>query len=77
MPTHRTVAIRSASPGPLFILADGTHLTRHRLVIMLDSVLQKAGFDSKKYATHSIRIGAATSAKNAGISDVHVKMLGR
>ena len=33
--------------------------------------------DKGSYNTHSFRIGAATSAIEAGISDVQVKMLGR
>ena len=45
---------------------------------MISSALQQAGIDSKQYATHSFRIGAAaTTAKETGISDVHIKMLGR
>ena len=31
---------------------------------------------AKGYSTHSFRIGAATVAKEAGISNVHIKMLG-
>ena len=39
--------------------------------------LQKAGVDSREYNTHSFRIGAATTAKENDVSDVHIKMLGR
>ena len=43
---------------------------------MISDTLQQAGFDHKQYAIHSFRIGAATTAKEAGMSDVHIKMLG-
>ena len=33
--------------------------------------------DPSKYNTHSFRIGAAASAKQAGVSDSHLKALGR
>ena len=56
---------------------DGSYLTRPRFAAMISATLQQAGIDDKHYATHSFRIGAATTAKDAGISDVHIKMLGR
>ena len=58
-------------------MQDGSHLTRQRFASLITNTLQLAGIDDKRYTTHSFRIGAATSAKDAGISDVHVKMLGR
>lgn len=71
------LAARGSCPGPLFIQADGAYLTRQHFTSLLTSTLQRAGIDDKRYTTHSFRIGAATSAKDAGISDVHIKMLGR
>ena len=71
------LAIRGARPGPLFIQTDGAYLTRQHFSSLLTSTLHSAGIEDKRYTTHSFRIGAATSAKEAGISDVHVKMLGR
>ena len=71
------LAIRGARPGPLFMLKDGSYLTRQRFANMISTTLQQAGIDDKLYATHSIRIGAATTVKEAGVSDVHIKMLGR
>ena len=71
------LATRGSCQGPLFILDDGIYLTRQLFASQLSAVLEQAGIDSKGYNTHSFRIGAATTAKEKGISDVHVKMLGR
>ena len=71
------LVIRGAKPGPLFVFADGLYLTRQRFASLVASALQRAGIDDKRYNTHSFRIGAATTAEEAGISDVHIKMLGR
>ena len=68
---------RGARPGPLFMFMDGSYLTRQRFASLVTSTLQRAGIDDKQYNTHSFRIGAATTAKEAGVSDVHIKMLGR
>lgn len=71
------LAIRGARYGPLFLTAEGTYLTRGIFASLLADTLQQAGVDSRGYNTHSFRIGAATTAKEKGISDVHIKMLGR
>ena len=71
------LALRGSKPGPLFILQDGSYLTRQKFMDLLRLTLREAGLDDSKYAAHSFRIGAATSAKDAGIDDVHVKILGR
>ena len=71
------LAIRGAALGPPFLYADESFLTRQRFASSVSTTLQQAGIDDKRYTTHSFRIGAATSAKEAGISDVHIKMMGR
>lgn len=71
------LAVRGARLGPLFMFADGSYLTHARFATMISDTLQQVGIDHKHYATHSFCIGAATTAKEAGISDVHIKMLGR
>ena len=69
--------LRGPKPGPLLQFQDGEPLTRSKFTSMLREILQRAGLDSSVYATHSFRIGAATSAHDAGISDTDIKMLGR
>ena len=44
---------------------------------MVREALSSAGMDVLIYSGHSFRIGAATTALRAGISDANIKMLGR
>ena len=71
------LAIRGARLGSLFVLEDGSYLTRQRFATTVSSALKLARVNDKLYTTHSFQIGAATSAKEAGVSDVHIKMLCR
>jgi len=70
------LAIRGTGQGLLLIQVDGAYLT-HKHFSLLTTTLQGADIDDKCYTTCSFHIGASTSAKDAGISDVHIKMLGR
>ena len=71
------LALRGPKQGPLFLYQGGNYLTRQDFTTLLRTTLRQAGLDDSQYAAHSFRIGAATTAKEAGISDVHIKMLGR
>ena len=71
------LVVRGSSPGPLFKFKDGRLLTRSRFADAVRSALEKAGVDSRKYNTHSFRIGAATTAASKGIEDSIIKTLGR
>jgi len=68
---------RYTKPGSFFITADNKSLTRQRFYSLLFTLLNKIGLPATDYNTHSFRIGAATTAKGAGISDTHIQMLGR
>ena len=63
--------------GPLFVFSDSSPLTRTKLISAVQRVLAQAGFDTAGYTGHSFRIGAATTAAQAGIEDSVIKMLGR
>ena len=43
----------------------------------LKKALKELNLNPSHFNTHSFRIGAATSAKQAGISDSHLKAMGR
>ena len=69
--------VRGVSEGPLFRYQDGRYLTRQRLVESLREGLSRAGIDQSKYCSHSLRIGAATTAAKKGLGDAVIKTLGR
>ena len=71
------LTVRGSKPGPIFTLQDGRKLTRSIFGAELDKILRKLDLQTHQYNTHSFRIGAATCAKQAGITDVHIKKLGR
>ena len=71
------LAIRPSTRGPLFIFENGDVLSRQRLVLELRKVLQGIGIEASPYKGHSFRIGAATAAARAGISDSLIQSMGR
>jgi hypothetical protein len=71
------LAIRSSSPGPLFIFQDNRVLTRELFVSSVHQALSAEGVDSQYYKGHSFRIGAATTAAACGLSESLIKTLGR
>ena len=71
------LVVRGNLEGPLFIMADGRRLTHELFSNSLDTILAKLRINSGEYNTHSFRIGAATSASEAGIPDSTIMMLGR
>jgi len=67
---------RGNKPGPLFLLEDGSPLTRAILTDRLRHILQVSGIPGN-YSSHSFRIGAATTAAKVGIPDHLIQVLGR
>ena len=68
---------QGGAPGPLFLSSNGKWLTRQTFSEALNEALEELQMDLSKFNTHSFRKGAATSAKQVGMSDSHVKALGR
>ena len=64
------LTVRGRELGPLFRLRDGRFLTKDIFVTRVRAALTVLGFDGVKYAGHSFRIGAATTAAEVGIESV-------
>ena len=60
---------RKPSKGLLFHVTDGRPLTRVHCVSQVREALEQVGIEYSKYAGHSFRIGAATTAAAKGIQD--------
>jgi hypothetical protein len=71
------LSVRGTHEGPLFMRSGGLPLSRAFLVAQVQSALQLQGMAVSHFTGHSFRIGAATTALRAGISDAKIKMLGR
>ena len=71
------LAVRGAQPGPLFLTDHNKAVTRPYFSSVLTAILTDIGLPVHSFNTHSFRIGAATSAKQADISDSNIKTLGR
>lgn len=71
------LAVRGSTPGPFFLLANGSPLSREVLVDRVRAALVPSGLDTSHYSGHSFRIGAATTAATVGIEDSLIKTLGR
>lgn len=67
------LGVRAASYGPLFILDNGDFLTRRYLSAFLKLALPGV----ENIDTHSFRIGGASAALTAGLSDALIKIMGR
>ena len=53
--------------GPLYVFHSGLYLTRAKATSVLRLLLQRIGVPTEHYASHSFRIGAATTAAEAGL----------
>ena len=71
------LAIRGDSAGPLFRFGDGRPLTRSAFRTRVKAALQLLGLPAARYACHSFRAGATTTAAAAGIEDSLIKTMGR
>ena len=63
--------------SPLFTFRNGNFLMRRDMSLMTKSLIRLAGANPAMYGSHSYRIGAATTAAVAGISESLMQTLGR
>ena len=68
---------RGPRPGSFFRRHDGTPLTKAFFIAKVREALILLGLDPRQFAGHSFRIGAATSAAQAGLEDSIIQALGR
>ena len=68
---------RDHGPGPLFVFTSGKAMVREQLITNLRLLCRRLGLDSGVYSSHSLRIGAATTAAARGVPDWLLKALGR
>lgn len=71
------LAKRGATDGALFILRGGNSVSRAFFHSVLKRALIFCNLDCSRYKGHSFRIGAATAAMLAGLSDEQIRHLGR
>ena len=65
------------STTPRFQLSDNSPVTKAGRVSFVSQLLPLIGIDPSQYSGHSFRIGGATSASHAGLSDYEIKLIGR
>ena len=63
--------------APLYVFSSGLYLTRDKVTTVLRTLLQRLNIPTELYASHSFRIGAATTAAEAGLPPWLIQTLGR
>jgi hypothetical protein len=71
------IRVKSERKQPLFVLADGTYVTRDRLQRVMKAGVELAGYDRSHFTTHSMRKGGATSLACANWPAETIMLLGR
>ena len=69
--------LREGVQGPLFSTPGGKPYSATAAREDLTSVMSFCGFDTKRYKSHSIRIGAASVAALRGFSDNQIRLTER
>ena len=64
--------MQGSNAGPVFTFCNGRLLTRDMSDFKLEKILMKLDLQICNSNMHSIRIGAETSAKQAGICDMYI-----
>ena len=77
MTIYRNFISNKDSIDPVFHAGRFQHLTQKKLNEILRYLLQQGGINQADYASHSFRVGAATTAAAMGIPAWLIKTLGR
>ena len=71
------LTVRGDNPGALFTKQGGLPMRRRQFAQGVQQALQTSGAIGQHFNGHSFRIGAATSASQAGVPETVIKILGR
>lgn len=71
------IEARGSTPGPLFIHQSLLPLTKHQFWAVTSKALAVLGFANVRFATHSFRIGAASTAAAMGFQQEAIQSIGR
>jgi len=69
--------VQGSTPGPLFLLPNKKALKRVYFSKILHNVFEELSMSPHQFNTRSFQIGVSTTAKQAGVSDSHLRTLGR
>jgi hypothetical protein len=71
------IKFRGLQKGPLFTFLDNKPISRNFFIGKLKSCLSFCGLDTKKFKSHSFRIGSASYYASLGYSDSQIRIMGR
>ena len=72
-----SVRKRTHNLAPLFLLPNGLPLYQSYFTLHFQTLIIKCGLPPDRYSSHSLRIGAATTAAASGVPSHTVKSMGR
>ena len=71
------LVVRGRAAGPFFSFSSGGTSIQRVIGRRMREALHPSGVDVSKFAGHSFRIGAATTAASVGVEDSLIKTMGR
>ena len=69
--------VRGSDQGPLFVLPNNFPVTRNFFALKLKACLSFCNLDTRKYKSHSFRIGGSSYLAELGYSDAQIRIMGR
>jgi hypothetical protein len=74
---HLTGTQQLQSNSPLFSTTSGQAITRQWFMNKVNQLLEKAGYRTDQYSSHSFRKGGAVTLQSMGVSDSLIRTMGR